>query len=78
MVGHPSVETANVDNKFDFIDRNIQRKEANKIGTNTCLHPRPSEKHIQICETEWRRLGYKDERIWSHLFPSTLDDLPNK
>ena len=27
---------------------------------------------------EWRRLGYKDERAWPHLFPSTLADLPNK
>ena len=36
------------------------------------------EEHIKTCETEWRRLGYKDERAWPHLFPSTLDDLPNK
>ena len=27
------------------------------------------EKHIRTCEKEWRRLGYKDERIWPHLFP---------
>ena len=36
------------------------------------------ENHIRTCEKEWTRLGYKDERIWPHLFPSTLDDLPNK
>ena len=36
------------------------------------------EDHIRTCEQEWRRLGYKDERTWPHLFPSTLDDLPNK
>ena len=30
------------------------------------------------CENEWRRLGYKDERTWPHLFPSTLADLPSK
>ena len=23
-------------------------------------------------------MGYKDECIWPHMFPSTLDDLPNK
>ena len=23
-------------------------------------------------------LGYKDERTWPHLFPSTLSNLPNK
>ena len=34
--------------------------------------------HIKTCEKEWRRLGYKDERTWPHLFPSTLSDLPNK
>ena len=26
----------------------------------------------------WRRLGYKDEGTWPHLFPSTLADLPKK
>ena len=36
------------------------------------------EEHIKTCEMEWRRLGYKGERAWPHLFPSTLDDLPNK
>ena len=36
------------------------------------------EEHIKTCEIEWRRLGYKDERAWPHLFPSTLADLPNK
>ena len=34
--------------------------------------------HIRTCEKECIRLGYKDEHIWPHLFPSTLDDLPNK
>ena len=36
------------------------------------------QEHIRTCEREWIRLGYKDERTWPHLFPSTLDDLPNK
>lgn len=27
---------------------------------------------------EWKRTGYKYNRVWPHLFPSTLDDLPNK
>ena len=34
--------------------------------------------HIKTCQKEWRRLGYKDERAWPNLFPSTLSDLPNK
>ena len=36
------------------------------------------KKHIVVCEKEWRRLGYKDERVQPHLFSTTLDDLPNK
>ena len=35
-------------------------------------------KHIDLCQKEWKRLGYHDERTWPHLFPTTLDDLPNK
>ena len=34
--------------------------------------------HIRTCEKEYKRLGYKDEHPWPHLFPSTLSDLPNK
>jgi hypothetical protein len=30
--------------------------------------------HIEDCEREWRRIGYKDERVWPHMFPNTLDD----
>jgi hypothetical protein len=22
--------------------------------------------------------GYRDERVWSHMFPNTLDDIPHK
>ena len=36
------------------------------------------EDRIRTCEKEWKRLGYKDERTWPHLFPLTLSDLPNK
>ena len=36
------------------------------------------EEHIRTCEKEWKRLGYKDERTWPHLFPLMLSDLPNK
>ena len=36
------------------------------------------EKHIATYEKEWIRLGYKDKQVWPYLFPSTLDDLPNK
>lgn len=36
------------------------------------------EEHIARCESEWKRLGYRDERAWPHMFPNTLDDLPLK
>ena len=36
------------------------------------------EEHIITCKKEWKRLGYKDERTWPHLFPSTLFEFPNK
>ena len=36
------------------------------------------KEHIRTCEKEWKRLGYKDERTWPHLFPSMLTELPNK
>ena len=35
-------------------------------------------KHVDIFQKEWKRLGYHDEGTWPHLFPTTLDDLPNK
>jgi hypothetical protein len=34
--------------------------------------------HINNCEQEWKRLGYRDDRAWPHIFPNTLDYLPNK
>ena len=36
------------------------------------------EDHIIKCESEWRRIEFKDERAWPHMFPNTLDDLPSK
>jgi hypothetical protein len=37
----------------------------------------PSE-HIHHCENEWRIIGYRDERVSLHMFPNTLDEIPNK
>ena len=36
------------------------------------------QEHINRCESEWKRIRYKDQRVWPHLFLSTLDDLPKK
>ena len=49
--------------------------EANIIKFLTRKDP---QEHIENCEIEWKRIGYKDERMWPHLFPSTLDNFPNK
>ena len=35
-------------------------------------------KHIELCQREWKWFGYHDEWTWTHLFPSSLDDFPNK
>jgi hypothetical protein len=34
--------------------------------------------HIHCCENEWCRIGYRDERVWLHMFPNTLDEISNK
>ena len=35
-------------------------------------------KHVDLCQKEWKCLGYHDERTCPHLFPTTLNNLPNK
>lgn len=45
----------------------------------TKFHPGDDPmKNFNLCQTEWKRLGYHDEQTWPHLFLTTLDDLPNK
>ena len=61
-----------------FIERFGGRKLTKQAQILVFAQGQDPKKHINICEREWRRLGYKDERIWLHLFPSTLDDLPSK
>ena len=61
-----------------FVETLGGRKLTKEAQITVFIQGQDPKNHIRICETEWRRLGYKDERIWPHLFPSTLDDLPNK
>ena len=61
-----------------FVERLKGRKLTKQAKIHVFTQGQDPKNHIRICEKEWRRLGYKDERIWPHLFPSTLDDLPNK
>ena len=61
-----------------FIERFGRRKLTKHAQIPVFTQGQNLENHISICEREWIRLGYKDEQTWPHLFPSTLDDLPNK
>ena len=61
-----------------FVERVGGKKLNQQAQISTFTQGQNPEQHIKTCETEWRRLGYKDERAWPHLFPSTLADLPNK
>lgn len=49
-----------------------------KASVNKFLLGNDPQEHINNYEREWKIIGYKDEIIWPHLFPSTLNDLPNK
>jgi hypothetical protein len=37
-----------------------------------------SIKYIHRYENEWCIIGYRDERVWPHMFPNTLYEIPNK
>ena len=60
----------------------VERFKGNKLTKQpqmpVFIQGKDPEKHIRTCEREWRRLGYKDERTWPHLFPLMLANLPNK
>ena len=61
-----------------FVERFGGNNLTNQAQIPIFIQGQNPEDHINTCEKEWRRLGYKDKRAWTHLFPSTLSDLPNK
>ena len=61
-----------------FVERFGGKKLTQQAQIPVFTQGQNPEDHIKTCEKEWRKLGYKDERAWPHLFPSTLADLPNK
>ena len=61
-----------------FIERFGGRKLTKQAQIPVFTQGQDPKNHIRTCEKECIRLGYKDEHIWPHLFPSTLDDIPNK
>ena len=79
MVGYPSVklQTWTTASTY-FVERFGGRNLTQQAQIPTFTQGENPKEHIKTFEKEWRRLGYKDERTWPHLFPSTLADLPNK
>ena len=61
-----------------FIERFKGKRLTNQAQIPIFIQGQDPEDHIRTCEKEWKRLGYKDECTWPHLFPSMLSDLPNK
>ena len=61
-----------------FVERFGEKNLTNQAQIPIFIQGQNPKDHIKTCEKEWRRLGYKDERAWLHLCPSTLVDLPNK
>ena len=79
MVGYPSDKTVDLDNSFDLLCWKVWGKKlTQQAQIPVFTQGQNPEDHIKTCENEWRRLGYKDEWAWPHLFPSTLANLPNK
>ena len=62
MVGYPSIKIADMENSFDLLYRNI-RRITNQDQIPLFIQGEDPEDHIRTCEKEWKRLGYKDERI---------------
>ena len=61
-----------------FVERFGGKKLAVEVKIPKFIQGADPEAHITQCESEWRRLRFKDERAWPHMFPNTLDDLPSK
>ena len=61
-----------------FVER-FGRQKLTAQAQITTFHPGDDPtKHIKLYQKECKRLGYHDKRTWPQLFPTTLDDLPNK
>ena len=61
-----------------FIERFGGRNITKHAQIHVFIEGQDPENHIKTCEKEWRRLGYKEECTWPHLFPSTLTDFQKK
>lgn len=60
-----------------FIQRFKGKKLIVEAHINKFLPDNKPNEHINSCEKEWKIMGYHEKWIWTHLFPSTLNYLPN-
>jgi hypothetical protein len=79
MVGNscPHLQTWNTTTLY-FVERFGGKKLSAQVNIPTFKPGFDPVAHIHQCENEWRRVGYRDERVWPHMFPNTLDDIPHK
>jgi hypothetical protein len=61
-----------------FIDIFHKKKLSTNVDISTFKSGFDPTSHIQQFENEWRKEGYWDEKVWPHMFPNTLDDIPHK
>jgi hypothetical protein len=61
-----------------FFEQFRGRKLSIKVNIPTFKPGFDPVAHIHQCENKWRIFGYRDERVWPHMFPNTLDDIPHK
>ena len=63
---------------FYFIEIFGGKKLTEKTNINKFLLGNDPQEYINNSELEWKRIGYRDERFWPHIFSLTLNDLLNK
>jgi hypothetical protein len=61
-----------------FIECFGEKKLAKSIDISLLKIGYDPGEHIHHCENERCIIGYIDERVWTHMFPNTLYEIPNK
>ena len=73
----PQLQTCTTTSTY-FIERFRGKMHIDEANIIKFIPRNGPQEHIDNYEREWKRNGYRDERIWPHFFPSTLEYLPNK
>lgn len=61
-----------------FIERFRGTNLTIEAKINKFLPRNDPQEHINNCESDWKRIGYRYEKVLPDLLLSTLNDLPNK